>query len=505
MRDHRGARARHRPRRQVTDIAYRELAQYFPRPGWVEHDATEIIDHVRATLLEVAGRIAERGERVAALGITNQRETVVAWDRSTGAPLHRAIVWQDKRTRGHCRSLREAGHLDLVRSRTGLMLDSYFSATKMAWLAEHGALSSTPVGDLALGTVDSWVLWHLSGAEHGGVFATDPTNASRTLLYDIDEGAWSDELCALFGVERAVLADVRPSCGRFAVVSAAALGDGGRGLAGVPISGIAGDQQAALFGQACFASGMVKATYGTGSFVLANVGAKRPPPPAGLLTTVAWDLGGHGGEGGPLAYALEGSAFVSGAAIQWLRDGLAVIERSEDMGPSPARSPTAAGSTWSPPSRAWGAPGGTRARAAPSPASPGGPGAPSSPGPPSRPWPTRSGPWSKPWSPPPARRLVNCASTAGRVRWTCCSPSKPTSWPRAWRAPPPSRPRPSGSDAGRTGRGVWDSLDELSARWSLDARFEPAADRTIPDALYAAWQRAVERARHWAREDEAQG
>jgi len=491
---------------QVTDIAYRELAQYFPRPGWVEHDATEIIDHVRATLLEVAGRIAERGERVAALGITNQRETVVAWDRSTGAPLHRAIVWQDKRTRGHCRSLREAGHLDLVRSRTGLMLDSYFSATKMAWLAEHGALSSTPVGDLALGTVDSWVLWHLSGAEHGGVFATDPTNASRTLLYDIDEGAWSDELCALFGVERAVLADVRPSCGRFAVVSAAALGDGGRGLAGVPISGIAGDQQAALFGQACFASGMVKATYGTGSFVLANVGAKRPPPPAGLLTTVAWDLGGHGGEGGPLAYALEGSAFVSGAAIQWLRDGLAVIERSEDMGPL-AGSVADSGGVYVVPA-----------------------------------FTGMGSPW---WDESARGTITGITRGAGRAQLARATVEAMAYQVRAMveamvaaTGTPVSElrvdggasamdlllslqadqlatcvARPTSIETTALGaatlaglaEGVWDSLDELSARWSLDARFEPAADRTIPDALYAAWQRAVERARHWAREDEAQG
>src|SRR5579863_3799633 len=204
---------------QVVDVAYRELRQYFPEPGWVEHDALEIYQHVSDTLAEVSGRLSERGQRAEAVGITNQRETVVAWDRRTGQPLHRAIVWQDRRTAPECAALADAGLLPEVRARTGLVLDPYFSATKMAWLLANGALDEHEPSDLALGTVDSWVLWNLTGATRGGEFATDPSNASRTLLCDIRERRWSDELCDRFGVPREALAEVRPSCGRFGLIA----------------------------------------------------------------------------------------------------------------------------------------------------------------------------------------------------------------------------------------------------------------------------------------------
>ncbi len=331
---------------RVVDVAYRELTQYYPRPGWVEHDPDEIWASVRATLAEVAGRLVDHGRVVRAIGITNQRETVVAWDRYTGAPRHRAIVWQDRRTAGLCRELAEAGHLPLVRERTGLVLDPYFSATKMHWLLDEGGLAADTGGGrdgLAFGTVDSWVLWNLTGGTDGGVFATDATNASRTLLYDIVVRRWSPELAELFGVPPATLPEVRPSCGRFGRVAGGALGDGSP-LRGVAIGGIAGDQHAALFGQACFDRGMTKVTFGTGSFVLTNVGPVCPEPVDGLVTTLAWDLGTDGdvaigADGGPssgrssVAYALEGSVFVSGAGVQWLRDGLGIIERAADLEP----------------------------------------------------------------------------------------------------------------------------------------------------------------------------
>jgi glycerol kinase len=314
----------------VVDLAYRELTQHFPRPGWVEHDPAEIWATVAATLAEVAGRLADAGRVAAAIGITNQRETVVAWDRRTGRPLHQAIVWQDSRTAADCDALVAAGHLPLVRERTGLVLDPYFSATKMGWMLQHGGVEVSP--DLALGTVDAWVLWNLTGGTADGLFATDATNASRTLLYDIVDRRWSAELCQVFALPMANLPEVRPSCGRFATVAPEVVG-GDSPLVGVPISGVAGDQHAALFGQVCFEPGMAKATYGTGSFVLMNVGSDCPPPVDGLLTTLAWDLGDAAGDDSPVAYALEGSVFVSGAAVQWLRDGLGIIDGAAALEP----------------------------------------------------------------------------------------------------------------------------------------------------------------------------
>ncbi len=313
----------------VVDVSYRELTQHYPRPGWVEHDPAEIWESVMSTVAEVAQRRHAAGDKVAAIGITNQRETVIAWDRATGRPLHNAIVWQDRRTAERCDQLRAEGRLPVVRARTGLVLDPYFSATKMEWLLGPGGVEVTD--DLVLATVDAWIIWNLTGGTDGGVLATDATNASRTLLYDIGERSWSDELCDIFGVPRRALPEVRPSCGRFGVVGGT-LGTAASTIAGVPVSGVAGDQQAALFGQACVTPGMAKVTYGTGSFVLLNVGERCPPPSEGLLTTVAWDLGEHGGSS-PVAYALEGAVFVTGAAIQWLRDGLGLIDEAAEIGP----------------------------------------------------------------------------------------------------------------------------------------------------------------------------
>ncbi|MFZ9445684.1 MAG: glycerol kinase GlpK [Ilumatobacteraceae bacterium] len=302
--------------------SYREFTQHFPRPGWVEHDATEIWQAVVATLADVASRV---NDTVAAIGITNQRETVVAWDRRTGAPLARAIVWQDRRTADVCSDL--LPHLADVRRTTGLVLDPYFSGTKAAWLLANNEMPAEE--NIAIGTIDAWLVWNLTA---GREFATDPSNASRTMLFDIRSMAWSRDMCDMLGVPMGTLPEVRPSSGRFGVTSSVA------GVPdGIPISGIAGDQQAALFGQGCFAPGTAKNTYGTGSFVLLNVGPKCPEPTEGMLTTVAWDIGG-----GPV-YALEGSIFVTGAAVQWLRDGLGIIPESSAVGPLAASVPDTGG------------------------------------------------------------------------------------------------------------------------------------------------------------------
>ena len=292
---------------------YQEFPQYFPQPGWVEHDANEIWSAVHATLTDVIKKI---DQPIAAIGITNQRETIVAWDKQTGKPFGKAIVWQDRRTAQRCQELEPA--LPLVRATTGLVLDPYFSASKIEWMITHGNL---PVDDrLAFGTIDSWIIWNLT---NGSAFVTDATNASRTMLFDIRNMCWSKELCELFKVPMNALPTVVPSSGRCALTAEHA------GIPkGIPISGIAGDQQAALFGQACFDVGTSKNTYGTGSFVLMNVGNTCPQPADGMLTTVAWDLG----TGSP-TYALEGAIFVTGSAIQWLRDGLQIIQHAHEVGP----------------------------------------------------------------------------------------------------------------------------------------------------------------------------
>jgi len=302
---------------RVAGRAYQEFTQHYPRPGWVEHDADEIWRVTLAVLRQAVRRAGARGRDVAALGITNQRETTVVWDRRTGRPLHRAIVWQDRRTAPLCERLRRQGKESMVRRRTGLVLDPYFSATKLSWLLRsvRGLAQRAERGEVCFGTIDSWLLWRLTG---GAVHATDRTNASRTLLYDIRRHRWDPELCRLFGVPMAMLPEVVASGGECGVATADVLG------APVPIAGIAGDQQAALFGQGCVEPGMAKNTYGTGCFLLMNTGRRAVASRHGLLTTVACDA-----QGGA-AYALEGSVFIAGAAVQWLRDGLGLLERAAD-------------------------------------------------------------------------------------------------------------------------------------------------------------------------------
>ncbi|MBI4729402.1 MAG: glycerol kinase GlpK [Acidobacteria bacterium] len=304
---------------RVQARGYREFPQHFPRPGWVEHDAREIWNATLAACREALSAASIQAGDLTAIGITNQRETTVLWDRATLEPVHNAIVWQDRRTAERCDALR--AEEPRIRARTGLVLDAYFSATKIEWLLESvpGLDERARAGEIAFGTIDSWLVAKLTG---GRVHATDPSNASRTLLYNIYDRAWDPALLEAFGVPPEVLPEVRPSSGRFGVTEAGAfLG------ARIPVSGIAGDQQAALFGQACFSPGMAKNTYGTGSFVLMNTGPTAAPPQPGLLVTVAWEIGGQ------ICYALEGSIFITGAAIQWLRDGLRIIGSAAETGP----------------------------------------------------------------------------------------------------------------------------------------------------------------------------
>ncbi len=295
--------------------AQRELVQHYPAPGWVEHEPEDIFRDSLAVLREAMAGVAP-GD-IAGIGITNQRETVVLWDRATGRALHRAIVWQDRRTADACASLRAGGHEAMVNASSGLLLDPYFSATKLAWLLDNvaGARAQAERGELAFGTVDSFLLWRLTG---GAVHATDATNAARTLLFDITRGCWDDELLRLFRIPRALLPEVRDCAAAFGETALL----GGR----IAIRGMAGDQHAATLGQACFAPGMLKSTYGTGCFALLNTGAAPVFSRNRLLTTLAWQLGGR------RTYALEGAIFVAGAAVQWLRDGLGIIREAGEAG-----------------------------------------------------------------------------------------------------------------------------------------------------------------------------
>ena len=313
----------------------RNSGSSFPQPGWVEHDPQEIWSSQRAVVDRALAGAKVAGGDIAAIGITNQRETTVVWERASGRPIAPAIVWQDRRTAGICDELRAQDLAGLFQQKTGLVLDAYFSGTKLQWLLDHvpGARARAERGELAFGTIDSWLIWNLTG---GGAHVTDPSNASRTLLFNIHTGDWDDELLRLLRVPRAVLPQVVPSSG---VVATADIG-GVR----IPIAGIAGDQQAALFGQACHSPGMAKNTYGTGCFLLMNTGAEAVASRNNLLTTVAWNCGG------PTQYALEGSVFIGGAVVQWLRDGSASSRPRPTWRRWRARSPTAAAWCWSRPS-----------------------------------------------------------------------------------------------------------------------------------------------------------
>jgi len=306
-----------RPDTTIAAQAQREFPQHFPASGWVEHEAEDLWRTTLATCREAMQKAGAKASDIAAIGITNQRETVVVWDRSTGAAIYRAIVWQDRRTAELCARLKAEGHEPMVTGRTGLILDPYFSGTKIAWILDHvpGARARAERGELAFGTVDSWILWKLTG---GRVHATDATNAARTLLFNIHTGEWDDELLGLLRVPRSLLPEVKDSSAAFGATEPDLFGGA------ISIGGIAGDQQAATVGQACFQPGMIKSTYGTGCFALINTGEQAVASGNRLLTTIAYQLDGR------RTYALEGSIFVAGAAVQWLRDGLKIIETSAE-------------------------------------------------------------------------------------------------------------------------------------------------------------------------------
>jgi glycerol kinase len=299
--------------------AQEAFQQIYPHPGWVEHDPRDLWQTTLSTARTALTKAEDKGLKVAALGITNQRETAVVWDRRTGLPIYNAIVWQDRRTVEYCTALRSSGAETLVQQKAGLILDPYFSATKIAWILDHvpGAREKAARGELAFGTVDSYLLWLFT---NGKVHATDATNASRTALFDIDEGRWDDDLLKLFHVPASMLPEVKDCAAEFGTVDAAYFG------AALPVRGIAGDQQAALIGQACFTPGMVKSTFGTGAFILLNTGTKRVPSTHRLLTTIAYQFNGQ------RHYALEGSIFAAGATVQWLRDGLNLLRSSAEAG-----------------------------------------------------------------------------------------------------------------------------------------------------------------------------
>ena len=471
---------------QAGPMAYREFPQHFPRSGWVEHDADDILAAALTTLGEVAAAVRGAGGSIAAIGITNQRETVVAWDRRTGRPRHRAIVWQDRRTAPECDRLRAAGHEPLVRARTGLILDPYFSATKIAWLLGEGGVEADEA--LAVGTIDTWLLWNLTGGRAGGVHATEPSNASRTLLYDIGARAWSAELADLFGVPLGCLPYVGMSSGRFGITAP----DCAANLA-VPVSGIAGDQQASLFGQACVTPGQTKNTYGTGSFVLMNVGDTLPDPVDGLLTTVAWQLGDT------VTYALEGAVFVTGAAIQWLRDGLGILGSSSEAGPLAASVPDTGGVMFVPALTGLGAPywdpyargvivgltrGTTRAHL------------------------VRAAIEAMAWQ---TRDVVDAMTAAsGRpiaslridggasVMDLLCQVQADVLGTEVRRSAVRETTALGAAFLAGLAEGVWGDVDDVSAHWHDDGRFAPTAPRDEIDARYAKWHRAVERSRAWA-------
>ena len=468
--------------------AQQEFRQIFPRPGWVEHDAAEIFATQRDTAARAleAARLARGG--VAAIGITNQRETTVLWDRRTGEPVAPAIVWQDRRTASRCDALRQAGHEPLFQERTGLVLDAYFSGTKLAWLLDNvpGARERARRGELAFGTVDSWLAWKLTGGE---AHVTDPGNASRTLLFDIHRLRWDDDLLDILDIPRAVLPRL---AGSGEVVGATRC----EGLpAGIPIAGLAGDQQAALFGQACHRAGLAKNTYGTGCFLLMNTGERPAPSRHRLLTTVAWQRDGR------THYALEGSVFIAGAAVQWLRDGLGLIARADEIGALAASVEDAGGVYFVPALAGLGSPywdphargaivgltrGSTRAHLA------------------------RATLEAIAFQ--SAELIEAMASDSGvslselRVDGGATANDLLMQIQADLLGVPVVRPRVTETTAlgaaylAGLATGFWRDEAEIASLWARERTFEPRIPRDLAAARLAGWRRAVERSRDWARD-----
>ncbi|HEX9945249.1 MAG TPA: glycerol kinase GlpK [Thermoanaerobaculia bacterium] len=470
-------------------VAQREIQQIFPRPGWVEHNPAEIWESQLAVAREAlarAGLAAANAADIAALGITNQRETTVVWDRTTGLPVANAIVWQDRRTADACERLKGEGLEPLFRDQTGLVLDPYFSGTKLAWILDNVPGARDEVERLAFGTIDSWLIWNLTGGKAGGRHATDISNASRTLLFDLETGDWSEELLRALDIPRGILPEVRSSSEVY--------GETVHGLLGapVPIAGVAGDQQAALFGQACLAPGMVKSTYGTGCFLLMNTGDRPIRSRHQLLTTPAWQIGRR------TAYALEGSVFVGGAVVQWLRDGLGLIRSSAEVERLAASVSDAGGVVLVPAFTGLGAPH----------------------------WdPYARGALIGITRGTTAAHLARAAleGIAFQVADVLSAMEADAGFPVAelrvdggaaandllmqlqadLAGVPVVRPRVQETTAlgaaylAGLATGVWKDTDEIAVRWQMERTFEPALEPARAAELRARWSRAVERARGW--------
>jgi glycerol kinase len=418
---------------RIVGVAQEEFAQIFPQPGWVEHDPEAIWRTQMDTARQALRKAGIEASQVAAIGIANQRETTVVWDRETGQPLYNAIVWQCRRTAPLCDRLRADGWADPVRAKTGLVVDAYFSGTKLAWLLEHvpSLRERAERGQALFGTIDSFLIWRLSG---GRLHVTDVSNASRTMLLNIQTLDWDDEILAELRIPRAMLPQVRPSSQVYGLSSSGLLG------AEMPIAGAAGDQQAALFGQACYAPGQAKNTYGTGCFLLLNTGERSVVSERGLLTTIAWQLG----DADQVIYALEGSVFIAGAAIQWLRDGLRIISHASETEALAGDVDDTGGVYFVPAFVGLGAPY----------------------------WDAYND------------LLMQLQADLMGVPVQRPAVTETTALGAAYLA--------------GLAVGYWSGLDEIAAQWRIDAEFGPAMSAERRDALYAGWQRAVQRARDWA-------
>ncbi|HCY16674.1 MAG TPA: glycerol kinase [Curvibacter sp.] len=480
---------------QVAALAQREFPQHFPQAGWVEHDANEIWQTQLAVARDVLAKAGAAARQVAAVGITNQRETTVLWDRKTGVPLSPAIVWQDRRTAGHCDALRSQGLAPRIQRKTGLVLDAYFSATKLQWLLDQvpGARQRAEAGELAFGTIDAWLLWQLTG---GRVHATDASNAARTLLFNIHRLQWDAELLRLFNIPASVLPQVLSSCG--------VLGETDAGLFGaaIPIAGVAGDQQAATFGQACFAPGMAKNTYGTGCFMLMNTGSAAVSSRHRLLGTVAWVGSGDtpaAVQADKTCYALEGSVFMAGATVQWLRDGLQLIRSASEVEALAASVPDTQGVYLVPAFAGLGAPywdghargtlvGMTRG--------------------------TGRAHLARAALESIALQVADVFAAMGqdagmplhelRVDGGASRNDLLMQMQADFLGVPVVRPRQTETTAlgaaylAGLATGFWSGADELSAQWQADRRFEPVLGEAGRAAKLARWREAVARSRNWA-------
>lgn len=474
---------------EILSSAQKEFRQIYPKPGWVEHDPTEIWSSQVGVAAEAVSRANINASQIAAIGITNQRETTVVWDRNTGTPIHNAIVWQDRRTAGICSKLRSDGYSDIIRDKTGLILDSYFSGTKVNWLLENveGARKKAENGDLIFGTIDSWLLWKLTG---GKVHATDITNASRTLLYNIYDQKWDSEILDLLKIPESMLPEVRSSSTIFGETS------GDIFARKLPIAGIAGDQQAALFGQVCSQPGMAKNTYGTGCFMLLQTGQNPIKSTNNLLTTIAWELDGK------VYYALEGSIFIAGAVVQWLRDGLGMIQSSQEIESLAKKAQDNDGVYFVPAFSGLGAPhwdpyargtiiGLTRGT--------------------NRSHLARAALESVAYQSTDLLKAMESDANIKLKEMRVDGGASVNNLLMQFQADILNKPvvRPKVTETTALGAaylaglavGYWKNIEEIDQKWQVDTTFEPAMENSVRSDLLSKWHKAIERSKNWADEE----